>query len=145
MEQASRFAKDLFRNLKELKQGKQKKQPLSLYFPITLRLILHPFPDACSSSSFLCFPASEEVIRYSLTNHLPLQKHKFTCHERNWFDPVANNPHRASPQQFRLFFSRGWKGVRIIRALKFLSYPRSLFIFKFKQLGLVEQQVLNKF
>lgn len=42
------------------------------------------------------------------SNHLVLQKHKFTCHVRNWFDPVANNPEkypgRTSPEQFRLFF-----------------------------------------
>lgn len=74
------------------------------------------------------FPASEEVVTAS--NHLALQKHKFTCHERNWFDPVANNPekYRASPQQSRLFFSRGFaKGTRA--QIFFLSPFLSLSLF----------------
>lgn len=62
-----------------------------------------------------------------------VKKHKFTCHERNWFDPVANNPekYRASPQQSRLFFSRGFaKGTRAQIFFLFPFLSLSLFFFE---------------
>lgn len=75
------------------------------------------------SSSPPSFPRAKKSF-VTASNHLALQKHKFTCHERNWFDPVANNPekYRASPQQSRLFFSRGFaKGTRAQIFFLFLS------------------------